>query len=184
MIFATGNHQKLKEFEAILGIKLNHSDLDLDEIQSVDVEEVAIHKAQQAYEILKEPVIVEDTGLYFEELNGLPGALIKFFVKKLTLNQICSLIKENRKAKAVTCIAFFDGKELKTFKGETKGEISIEPRGTNGFGWDSIFVPEGYSQTFAEITSEEKEDKFMRKEAIKLLKAYILLPSLTKYKDI
>lgn len=173
MIFATGNHQKLKEFEAILGIKLNHSDLDLDEIQSVDVEEVAIHKAKQVYELLKEPVIVEDTGLYFEELNGLPGALIKFFVKKLTLEQICSLVKENRKAKAITCIAFFDGVNLKTFKGETRGEIAIEPRGINGFGWDPIFIPEGYSQTFAEISSEEKEYKFMRKEAIKLLKSSI-----------
>ena len=170
MIFATSNHQKLKEFESILGIKLNHSDLDLDEIQSVDVEEVAIHKAKQAYELLKEPVIVEDTGLYFEELNGLPGALIKFFVKKLTLDQICSLVKENRSATAITCIAYFDGNELKIFKGETKGEIAKEPRGTNGFGWDPIFIPEGYSQTFAEITSEEKEDKFMRKEAIKKLK--------------
>jgi len=170
MIFATGNHQKLKEFEAILGIKLNHSDLDLDEIQSIDVEEVARHKVKQAYEILKEPVIVEDTGLYFEELNGLPGALIKFFLKKLTLNQICSLVKENRKATAIICIAFFDGQDLKTFKGETKGEIATEPRGTNGFGWDPIFIPEGYNQTFAEITSEEKEYKFMRKEAIRLLK--------------
>lgn len=173
MIFATGNHQKLKEFESILGIKLNHSDLDLDEIQSTDVEEVARHKAKQAYDILKEPVIVEDTGLYFEELNGLPGALVKFFVKKLTLEQMCSLIKENRKAVAITCIAFFDGKELKTFKGETKGEIAKEPRGTNGFGWDPIFIPEGYSQTFAEISSEEKEYKFMRKEAIKRLKSNI-----------
>ena len=173
MIFATGNHQKLKEFESILGIKLNHSDLDLDEIQSVDVEEVARHKAKQAYNILKEPVIAEDTGLYFEELNGLPGALVKFFVKKLTLEQMCSLVKDNRKAAAITCIAFFDGKELKTFKGETKGEIAKEPRGTNGFGWDPIFIPEGYTQTFAEISSEEKEDKFMRKEAIKRLKSNI-----------
>lgn len=173
MIFATGNLQKLKEFESILGIKLNHADLDLDEIQSVDVEEVAIHKARQAYELLREPIIVEDTGLYFEELNGLPGALIKFFVKKLTLNKICSLVKENRKAMAVTCIAYFDGKELKTFKGETKGELAIEPRGSNGFGWDPIFIPEGYNQTFAEITSEEKEYKFMRKEAIKELKTAI-----------
>jgi non-canonical purine NTP pyrophosphatase (RdgB/HAM1 family) len=172
MIFVTSNHQKLKEFESILGIKLNHSDIDLDEIQSVEVEEVAVHKAKQAYELLKEPVIVEDTGLYFEELNGLPGALIKFFVKKLTLNQICSLIKENRKAMAITCIVFFDGQELKTFKGETKGEIASEPRGVNGFGWDPIFIPEGYSQTFAEITSEEKEYKFMRKEAIKKLKLF------------
>jgi len=173
MIFATGNHNKLKEFESILGIKLNHSDLDLIEIQSVDIEEVAIHKAKQAYELLKEPVIVEDTGLYFEELNGLPGALVKFFIKKLTLDQICSLLKDNRKAKAVTCIAYFDGKEVQIFKGETKGEITTEPRGTNGFGWDPIFIPEGYTQTFAEITSEEKEHKFMRREAIEKLKSAI-----------
>lgn len=173
MIFATSNQQKLKEFESILGIKLNHSNLDLDEIQSVDVEEVAIHKAKQAYELLKEPVIVEDTGLYFDELNSLPGALIKFFIKKLTLDKMCSLVKENRNAVAVTCIAYFDGKEMRTFKGETRGEIAPEPRGTNGFGWDPIFIPEGYSQTFAEISSEEKEYKFMRKEAIKALKSAI-----------
>jgi non-canonical purine NTP pyrophosphatase (RdgB/HAM1 family) len=171
MIFVTGNHHKLKEFESILGIKLNHSDLDLDEIQSVDVEEVAVHKARQAYELLKEPVIVEDTGLYFEELNGLPGALVKFFVKKLTPKQMCLLVKENRKAVAVTCIAFFDGKELKTFKGETRGEIALEPKGANGFGWDPIFIPDGYKQTFAEISSEEKEDNFMRKEALERLKS-------------
>ncbi|MFA5310081.1 MAG: RdgB/HAM1 family non-canonical purine NTP pyrophosphatase [Candidatus Paceibacterota bacterium] len=173
MIFATGNHQKLKEFEEILGIKLNHSDLDLDEIQSIEVEEVAEHKAKQAYEILKEPVIVEDTGLYFEELNGMPGAFIKFFIKKLTLDKVCSLIKENRKAKAITCIAYFDGEELKTFIGETKGEIAKKPRGNNGFGWDPIFIPEGHDKTFAELTEEEKTSKFMRKEAIKKLKKFL-----------
>jgi len=108
-------------------------------------------------------------------LNGLPGALIKFFIKKLTLEQICSLIKENRKAVAITCIAFFDGKELKIFKGETRGEIAKEPGGINGFGWDPIFIPEGYSQTFAEITSEEKESKFMRREAIERLKEGLVI---------
>lgn len=173
MIFVTGNHQKLKEFEEILGFKLNHSDLDLDEIQSAEVEEVARHKAKQAYEILKQPVIVEDTGLYFEELNGLPGALIKMFVKKLPLDKICSLVGENRKARAMTCICFFDGEEIKTFIGETEGEIAKEPRGTNGFGWDPIFIPRGYEKTFAELSDEEKTARFMRKEAIKKLKAHL-----------
>lgn len=173
MIFVTGNHQKLKEFEEILEVKLDSLDLNLNEIQSVEVEEVSEYKARQAYEILKEPVIVEDTGLYFEELKGLPGALIKFFVKKLALGHICSLVKENRNAKAITCIAYFDGKELKTFVGETKGEIAIEARGNNGFGWDPIFIPEGYDRTFAELTDEEKMSKFMRKEAIKKLKDFL-----------
>jgi non-canonical purine NTP pyrophosphatase (RdgB/HAM1 family) len=173
MIFVTGNHQKLKEFEEILEVKLDYLDLDLEEIQSIEVKEVAEHKARQAYEILKEPVIVEDTGLYFEELKGLPGALVKFFVKKLTLDQICFLVKENRSAKAVTCIAYFDGKELKTFIGETEGKIALKPRGNNGFGWDAIFIPEGYDRTFAELTDEEKISKFMRKEAIKKLKGFL-----------
>ncbi len=173
MIFVTGNHQKLKEFEEILGIKLNHRDLDLDEIQSTEAEEVAKHKAKQAFEILNEAVIVEDTGLYFEELNGLPGALIKFFVKKLSLDQICGLIKENRKAFARTAIAYFDGKEMRVFTGETKGEISEKPRGSNGFGWDPVFIPEGYDRTFAELTNKEKVSKFMRKEAIKKLKEFV-----------
>ncbi len=173
MIFVTGNHQKLKEFEEILGMKLEHKDLDLDEIQSVEVEEVAKHKARQAFEILKEPAVVEDTGLYFEELNGLPGALIKFFIKKLSLDRICELIKENRKALARTAIAYFDGKKMKVFVGETRGEISGKPKGSNGFGWDPIFIPEGYDRTFAELTDEEKVSKFMRKEAIRKLKEFI-----------
>ncbi|MDD4531241.1 MAG: RdgB/HAM1 family non-canonical purine NTP pyrophosphatase [Candidatus Pacebacteria bacterium] len=173
MIFVTGNHQKLKEFEEILGVKLNHSDLDLEEIQSVSVEEVAGYKARQAYNFLKEPVIVEDTGLCFEGLNGLPGALIKHFVKKLSLDKICSLLGEDRKARAVTCICYFDGEEIKTFVGETEGDIADKPRGTNGFGWDPIFIPEGYEKTFAELSDEEKTSKFMRKEAIKKLKAFL-----------
>ncbi len=156
-----------------MGIKLEHSDLDLEEIQSIDVEEVAKHKAKQAYKILGEPAVVEDTGLYFEELNGLPGALIKFFVKKLSLEHICSLLKENRKAKAITAIAYYDGEEIKTFVGETEGEIAMESRGENGFGWDPIFIPKGYDKTFAELSDEEKTSKFMRKEAIVKLRNFL-----------
>lgn len=173
MILVTGNLNKLKEFEYILNSKLENVDLNLEEIQSLDVSEVALDKAFKAYQILKKPVITEDTGLYFEELNGLPGAFIKFFVKSLSLEQICGLIKENRKAKAVTAIAFYDGKEMKLIKGEAKGSIALSPRGSNGFGWDAIFIPEGYEKTFAELTSEEKQSKFMRSEAIKKLKTII-----------
>ena len=170
MIFVTGNEGKIKEFETILGFKINNVDLDLKEIQSIDAKEVAQEKARQAYEILKEPVIVDDTGLYFEELNGLPGALVKFFIKNLTLQQICNLISENRKAKAITCIAFFDGKEMKVAEAEVKGVITKEPRGENGFGWDPIFLPDGFEKTFGELTSEEKQSQFMRHEAIDKLR--------------
>lgn len=170
MILVTGNKNKVKEFEYILGFKIENIDLELEEIQSIDVEEVARHKARNAYNILKKPVITEDTGLYFEELNGLPGALVKFFVKSISLDKMCSLVGENRKAKAIACIVFFDGEKETITKGETRGEIAIDPRGNNGFGWDPIFIPEGYNKTFAELTSEEKQSKFMRQEAIAQLK--------------
>ncbi|MDD2274744.1 MAG: RdgB/HAM1 family non-canonical purine NTP pyrophosphatase [Candidatus Pacebacteria bacterium] len=166
MILVTGNKNKIEEFEFILGFKIENIDLELEEIQSIDVGEVARHKARNAYNILKKPVITEDTGLYFEELNGLPGALVKFFVKSISLDKMCSLVGENRKARATTCIVFFDGEKETIIKGETRGEIAINPRGNNGFGWDPIFIPEGYDKTFAELTSEEKQSKFMRQEAI------------------
>jgi len=173
MIFATGNLNKLREFEGILGVKLDHVNLDLDEIQSVDVEDVAKHKAIQAYETVKEPVIVEDTGLYFDGLNGLPGALVKFFIKKLDLKMVCDLIGDNRGAEVKTCIAYHDGKEVRLFIGQTRGSITLEPRGDKGFGWDPIFIPEGHDKTFAELSDEEKQSKFMRREALGKFKEFI-----------
>lgn len=173
MIFVTGNKNKVREFEEILGIKIENKDIRLDEIQSVDVEDVIKHKAEQAYAILKEPLIVEDTGLYFDELNGLPGALIKFFLKKLTLQHICDLIKENRNATARTGIAYFDGKSIEVFIGETKGKIPEQPRGDDGFGWDPIFIPEGHDKTFGEMSSEEKHAYSMRRAAIGKLRGFL-----------
>ncbi|KUK66026.1 MAG: Nucleoside-triphosphatase [Parcubacteria bacterium 34_609] len=154
MILITGNKDKVKEFEFILGFKIENIDLQLEEIQSIDVEEVAKHKAK--------------------ELNGLPGALVKFFVKNISLEKICSLIKENRKAKTITCIVFFDGEKEIIAKGETKGSIALKPKGNNGFGWDPIFIPEGHNKTFAELTSEEKQSKFMRQEAIAELRKKLI----------
>lgn len=170
MILVTGNKNKVKEFEGILGFEIENVDLELDEIQSIDVEEVARKKARSAYNILKKPVIAEDVGLYFEELNGLPGALVKFFVDNLSLKKICSLIKENRKAKVIICIVFFDGQKEIIIKKETAGHIVDEPRGENGFGFDPIFMPEGYDKTLAELSLEIKKSNFMRYEAITQLR--------------
>jgi len=173
MIFVTGNRNKLREFEDILGIKLDNSDVGLDEIQSIEVEEVAKHKAKQAFQILRQPVIVEDTGLYFEEFNGFPGALIKFLIKNISLEKICSFLKENRMAKVITCIAYCDNDGVKIFTGEIKGIIADFPRGDNNFGWDPIFIPEGADKTFAEM-GEEKNKISMRKQALDKLKLFLL----------
>jgi len=170
MILITGNKNKVREFEEILGFKIKSQSLELEEIQEVDVEKVSENKARKAYEILKETIIVEDSGLFFNVLNGLPGALIKWFEKRLSYQEICDLIKEDRGATAKICISYFDGKNLEQFVGEVKGTISKSPKGENGFGWDSIFVPEGASKTFAEMETLEKHSVSMRRIALDKMK--------------
>ncbi|MDD3032754.1 MAG: RdgB/HAM1 family non-canonical purine NTP pyrophosphatase [Candidatus Pacebacteria bacterium] len=171
MLLITGNKNKVKEFEEILGFKIKSLSLDLEEIQEVDIEKVSEYKARKAYEKTKEPIIVEDIGLFFDELNGLPGALIKWFEKRLSYEEICNLIKKNRKATAKICITYFNGKKIKQFIGEIKGTISDKPRGENGFGWDCIFIPKGSEKTFAEMKKEEKNNISMRKIALEKMKS-------------
>jgi len=180
----TGNKNKLREFEQILGFKLNHIDLDLDEIQAVDAEEVVEHKVREAYQKIsarggsrqragKKSVLVEDTGLYFEAWNGLPGALIKLFGQAVGYRNLPRLLKKNRRAKAKTVIGYFDGKNYKNFIGEISGTISKSPKGKTNFGWDIIFIPKGNRRTFAQMTAEEKNKISMRKVALEKLRKFL-----------
>jgi len=169
----TSNKEKVREFEEILGFKLAHINLDLDEIQKVEVKKVVEHKTKQAFNIIKKSVITEDTGLYFEAWNGLPGALAKLFDKTLGYRNLCKLLKNNRKAKAQTVVGYFDGKNYKSFIGETLGTITRTPRGRKGFGWDLIFIPRGHKKTFAQMTSDEKNAISMRKIALEKLRKFL-----------
>jgi XTP/dITP diphosphohydrolase len=170
--FITGNKNKVREFEQMLEVKLENEPMELDEIQSTNVEDVSIHKAHQAYEILKQPVIVEDTGLYIEDINGFPGALIKFYMRDIGCAGICSY-HQLSKARAETVISYHDGNIIRVFKGEIKGSISTKPLGDNGFGWDTIFIPEGHSKTFAQMTTDEKNAISMRHIALNKLKSVL-----------
>lgn len=170
--FITGNKGKLEEAKAIIP-EIEGKNIDLAEIQEINAERVIKHKLLEAYKYHKSEYIVEDTSLYFDALNGLPGPLIKWFLitmgdKKLA--ELCNKFK-NSKAKAVTMIGYIDtNKNIKYFKGEIAGKV-VNPKGKGGFGWDKIFLPDGYTKTFAEMTLEEKNKISMRKIAlIKLLK--------------
>ena len=81
-LFLTGNQHKANHLSQLLGLPLEHKKLDLDEIQSTNVAEVAEHKVRQAYELVKRPVFVEDVSLRFEALGGLPGPFVKFFLNE------------------------------------------------------------------------------------------------------
>jgi len=172
--FVTSNKNKVREFEKILKMPLKNISLNLTELQSIEIEEVVKYKAKQAFEAVKKPVIVEDTGLYFEDWKGLPGALIKIFSQTLGYKKLCQILGKNRKAKAKTVIGYFDGKEYREFTGELKGKIASSPRGSNNFGWDVIFIPQSRRKTLAEMTLEEKNKISMRKKAADKLRKFII----------
>jgi len=173
--FVTGNKNKVREAEAILKISLEQVMVkELFEIQTQDLDELIRHKCQQAYLALKKPVIVEDSGLQFNAWKGLPGTLIKWFENTVGCEGMLKMLQsfEDRRAKAVCCLAIHDGKNIQVARGEVNGSIATEIRGNNGFGWDVFFVPEGYKKTYAEMDAKEKNAISHRKIALEKLKLF------------
>lgn len=142
-------------------------DLDLEEIQSLDLEEIITHKAIRAYEVAKKPIIVEDISAGLESLNGLPGPFIKFFIKSLGENALKQISQVNNEKATITCvIAYYDGKDMIVITESVNG-IIVSARGDNGFGFDKCFIPNGETKTYSEMTHEEKDQVSHRSKAIK-----------------
>ncbi len=168
ILFITGNNKKVEEVRAITGLNVTAKNLDILEIQSLDVEEVAKAKARVAFELVGQPVIVDDTGMSIEALGGLPGALIVWFLDSLGPEGILRLMasEKNRKASVSTCIAYADETGVFAFTGKVLGTVSDSLRGETGFGYDPIFIPDGHDRTYAEMTADEKNEISMRKIAL------------------
>ncbi len=128
------------------------------EIRSDDVEQIARAAALRAADVFGRPVVVDDTGLFIDALNGFPRAYPAFVLDTIGRRGILRLMEgvEDRTARFVTAVGYSDGTMVKTFVGEMKGVIALEERGTGGFGYDPIFVPEGFDRTYAELSFEEK----------------------------
>lgn len=160
-VYITGNQNKADYMSRILGVDLAHRKLDLDEIQSTSLEQIVEYKVRQAYEIVGQPVIVEDVALSFSALGGLPGPFIKFFVEAPDgLGVLCRMLDgfDDRSAETSAVMGYFDGTTLRLFRGGMQGSIVDSPRGAGGFGYDKIFAPEGYGgRTRAELSKEEDE---------------------------
>jgi len=159
----TTNKGKAEEFSRIFkeyGVKFRIEPLRTEEIQSDDLEEIATHSVEYAYNILREPVIVEDAGLFIDALNGFPGPYSSYTYKTIGYDGILKLMEgvEDRRARFLSVLAFYSPlTELQVFKAQVKGKISLEPRGEKGFGFDPIFIPdEGDGKTFGELSPEEK----------------------------
>lgn len=174
-IFISGNQHKVNQLTTWLGRPVEHQKLDTDEIQSLDMRAVAEHKARQAYKALRKPVLVEDVALTFDAMGKLPGPFIKWFLQELDVDGLCTLAAdlEHQKAAASICYAWYDGVDMHFFECSVPGSISPEPRGSRDFGWNAIFIPDGSTKTYGEMTDDEKQPFSMRAKAIEDLRAFL-----------
>ncbi|WJX10889.1 hypothetical protein P8452_01559 [Trifolium repens] len=174
--FVTGNAKKLEEVRAILGqsIPFQSLKLDLPELQG-EPEDISKEKARLAAIQVNGPVLVEDTCLCYNALKGLPGPYIKWFLQKIGHEGLNNLLMayDDKSAYALCVFSFAIGpnSEPITFSGKTLGKI-VPPRGPNDFGWDPIFQPDGYDQTYAEMSKEEKNKISHRSKSLALVKSH------------
>ena len=159
--FITGNQSKADYFAKHFRIPIKHTKIDFDEIQSLDLHEVVKHKVLQAYEYIKEPVLVEDVSLEFKAWGRLPGTFIKYFVDEVPFETICAMLHgQDRSARARCVFGYYDGKAMELIEGGLDGRIAEAPAGENGFGWDKIFIPDGYDVTRASLDPEDDEKTY------------------------
>ncbi|AEC51805.1 hypothetical protein PNA2_0889 [Pyrococcus sp. NA2] len=172
IFFITSNRGKVEEFSKFLeplGIEIVQLNYGYPEIQSQSLEEVVRFGIEWLKDKVPEPFIIEDSGLFIEHLNGFPGVYSAYVYKTIGLDGILKLMEgvENRRAYFKSVIGFYYKNRSHLFVGVTHGVISTEKRGTFGFGYDPIFIPEGSKKTFAEMTIVEKNKLSHRGKALK-----------------
>lgn len=172
---ATTNENKLREFRRILdGYEVKGKSLSIEEIQSLDPLKVVRHKAIEAYQANgHNPILVEETSLQIMGLGGRPGPYIKDFSEDVEMRRMMAetwLAGRDRRALARVLLTIFDGKEVHIREGKTEGTIAETLRGANGFGWDDMFIPQGDTRTFAEMSDAEKDAYSMRTKALQALR--------------
>ena len=174
IFFITGNKDKLREVRELLP-DIQGIDLDLTEIQETDARKIITAKLAEAQKGHAGTFIVEDTSLYLDAMNGLPGPLVKWFVKSVGIDGIYKLTEafQSTRATARTLVGYVaENGSVHFFEGAISGAL-VPPRGADGFGWDAIFQPDGYEKTFAEMTAAEKNQFSMRRLAIEDLRRHL-----------
>lgn len=172
--FVSGNSDKAAHVGRYLNI--SHTKLHIPEIQSLEPREIVKHKAIEAFRQVQSPVLVDDTSLVFLALKKLPGPLIKLFLEQLKTEGMCKLLNgyNDRSAVATSFVGLYSGIEVIVFEASLNGKIAEDPRGGYGFGWDAIFIPQGYEKTRAEMTEEERNKTSVRKDVLAKVKKYLM----------
>lgn len=186
LVFATNNYNKVEEIKAVIGnffnvITLREAGIDIDIPEPYDTLEAnARTKSQTIYQLTNKDCFSEDTGLETEALNGEPGVRSARYAgdNRSSSDNVQKLLQHlegvaNRKARFRTIISLIINGEEYQFEGICGGTIITTPKGQGGFGYDSVFVPEGDTRTFAEMTIEEKNKFSHRKKATSQLLAFL-----------
>jgi len=193
ILIATNNSHKIQEINRIASDfvtpeKLKKIQFLLPKELNINIEPNEIYdtfegnsklKAEEFFKVAQIPTLADDSGLEIEALNNAPGVYSARFAGDLDVprivqdkanrDKVLNLLKNetNRKAKFRTVLVFFDGNTTEYFVGECKGQIIDRERGENGFGYDSIFIPDGFDRTFAEMNDVEKNKISHRYFAVK-----------------
>lgn len=186
IVFATNNLNKLNEVRAYLP---NHTIVGLEEVgctedlaeDQLTLQGNAEQKAKYVFEKYGIPCFADDTGLLVDALDGAPGVFSARYAgpdrsdeknMELVLKKMQNV--DNRMARFQTVICYYQSNEANFFYGEVEGEILHKQSGDKGFGYDPIFQPNGYSKSFAEMSTEEKNKISHRGKAVKKLIEHLL----------
>lgn len=190
LLIASNNAHKAEEIKNILSdtstqiFTLKDKDIDIEVIEDrLTLEENALKKAKEIYDVSKIPVISDDTGLFVEALGGKPGVFsARYAGEGATYEDNCNKLIEQLKShtmstspayfKTVICL-YVDEDEHHFFEGVCKGKIITEARGEKGFGYDPIFIPKGFIKTFGELSPEEKNKVSHRGRAVEGLRDFL-----------
>ncbi len=197
LVLATNNRHKILEIRTIL------KDLDLEILTLQDIpgvppliedgetfEENALQKARIVHRHSKFPTLADDSGLEVFYLNGKPGVFsARYSGERATdeknneklLSEMRGVAPRRRRAQFRSVIAFVNAGSEEVTVGICPGNVAEKPRGTNGFGYDPIFVPDGFDKTYAELTAEQKNTISHRAQSLARMKKILLtkFPSLT-----
>lgn len=179
-VFITGNQHKADHFRRLLGLPFDHQSLDLEEIQSTRPEKVIEHKVRRAYEVIGRPVFVDDFSFWFDELDGLPGPFIKYFIgTPEKLEKLCRLADglASRRVTARAYFGYYDGDKVTIIYGELKGTITEHPQGDASYAiaTDFVFAVDGYEgKTRGELGEAEYDEVYRKVRATDEVRAFLL----------
>ncbi|MFD3157275.1 non-canonical purine NTP pyrophosphatase [Haloimpatiens sp. FM7330] len=180
LIYITGNDVKFNVASQVFmntKITLLQKDLDPPEIQSKNVQEVAMYSAVWASKQLNQPVIVTDAGFYIEALNGFPGPFIKFVNEWFSADDYINLMKNktNRTLIIQDCLAYcYPNEKPVIFTGSYKGELAYQPSKKCGTSIEQIFIPEGFDVPISDIPEEKMISYWSNGEIMTKFKEYLL----------